>query len=100
MKLNTTNNTDAVNRFAASDADDDDASSDTTAKTKIKTKRDAIVSKMINGYGLLSGSSSSMLLLRDLSLDIKKMLIATNTKFDPNITYPSILMLEMIADCM
>ena len=40
-----------------------------------------------------------MNLLRGTQLDIKKMVHVSSSKFDPNITYPSMLMMEMVTDC-
>jgi hypothetical protein len=67
-------------------------------KQKILTKRAGAAHKMLS-FGMLGGGATSMDLLRGTQLDIKKMVHVSSSKFDPNITYPSMLMMEMVTDC-
>jgi hypothetical protein len=65
---------------------------------KTMTKRQSTVHHM-KSYGLLNGSEESTNMLMSTEMELKKTLMAVGNKSDPNEAYPSMLMLEMVADC-
>ena len=66
---------------------------------KMMNKRQATVNQM-KSFGLLQGSTASMEMLMSTEIELKKIMMTTSSKSDPNETYPSMLMLEMVTDCL
>jgi hypothetical protein len=56
--------------------------------------------KKMKSFGLLQGSSSSVDMLMVTKGELKKMMLSTSAKSDPYETYPTMLMMEMVADCL